>query len=265
MMKPVVLQKQAQPALQGFVKGYWYIRVQSKVTLLPMPFAAIPEQCLYFYPKERPTAEANNRTFTAQKAIINGQQISRHTLFVPNDYLMFKVIFQPSGLFRLFGVPMTLFADKFEDLTLVLGKEIKEVKEKIEETEDFDVMVATIEAFLSKKAVNGKVEERPIDAVIPLMHSNPHFSLDKLADDACLSSRQFERKFLERTGVTPKLYQRLIRFNQAMKLRQQFPTQSWLKIAYDCGYFDQMHLLRDFKQFTGEVPTSFDFENAIIY
>jgi hypothetical protein len=125
--------KQAQPALLSFVKGYSYIRVQSDTALLPMPLTAVPEQCLYFYPKQPPTALANNLTFTAQASIINGQQVSRQNILVPNDYLMFKVIFQPSGLFRLLGVPMTLFADTYEDLTLVLGSEIKETKAQIEE------------------------------------------------------------------------------------------------------------------------------------
>jgi AraC-like DNA-binding protein len=258
------LQESPHPALQHFVKAYWYIRVRANTNTILSPLAPIPEHCLYFYPKDKLQVHLKSKHITTPDNVITGQQVSRQNLIVPRDYLMFKVIFQPSGLFRLFDVPMTIFADSYEDLALVLGNEIKEVREKIEETEDFKTMIEAVETFLCKKMMRKKVIIHPIDAVIPLMYNN-HFSLDKLADDACLSSRQFERKFLERVGVSPKIYQRLIRFNQAMKLKQQFPAQSWLKIAYECGYFDQMHLLRDFKQFTGEIPSKFDFENAIIY
>lgn len=86
-----------------------------------------------------------------------------------------------------------------------------------------------------------------------------------LAWVACVSSRQFERQFLERIGVSPKIYQRLLRFNQVMNLRKQNPALKWVDITYHCGYFDPNHLLRDFKQFTGVVPSGFDFENAVIY
>lgn len=266
IMNITFLKRQVQPLLQSFVKEYWYIRVQSEAALLPMPLTAVPEQCLYFYPKQLPTASTNCQIFNAQASVIKGQQILRQNISVPNDYLMFKVMLQPSGLFRLLGTPMTHFADTHEDLTLVLGKEITEVKEKIEETEDFDTMIKVVESFLLKKAQNSKIEQRPIDKAIQAMEMPfSIFSLDRLAEDACLSNRQFERKFMERIGVTPKLYSRLIRFHQAMKLRQQFPKQSWLKIAYECNYFDHNHLLRDFKLFTGEVPIIFDFKNAVIY
>jgi AraC-like DNA-binding protein len=50
-----------------------------------------------------------------------------------------------------------------------------------------------------------------------------------------------------------------------MKLKDEFPHKKWIDITYECGYFDQMHLLRDFKQFTGGNPSGFDFENSIIY
>jgi AraC-like DNA-binding protein len=56
-----------------------------------------------------------------------------------------------------------------------------------------------------------------------------------------------------------------VRFNQAMKLKQERPEYSWMTIAYECGYHDHMHLLRDFRHFTSEVPSNFDFEQALIY
>jgi len=37
-------------------------------------------------------------------------------------------------------------------------------------------------------------------------------------------------------------------------LRENFPALSWTSIAHECGYFDQMHFIRDFKQFAGMLP-----------
>ena len=256
---------QPHPALLPFVKAYWYLHIQHTMPLVSLPIAPIPETALYFYPKGKLYVNyLDNSTQKIPDNIIIGQTTSRHNLLIPNNYLMFKVLLQPSGFFRLFGIPMTLFVGSHEEINLVLGNEIKEIRERIENAATFEQMVDITEAFLLRKIAAYKVEKHAIDAVLE-QSDFYHYSLDELSRDACLSSRQFERKFVERTGVSPKFYSRIARFNQAMKLKQKAPRLSWMHIAYDCGYFDHNHLLRDFKQFTGAVPSGFDFDNAVIY
>ena len=253
------------PALRPFVKAYWYLHIQHNVPAFGIPIAPIPETCLYFYPKDKLQVNyLDNSTHKIPDNIIIGQTTTRHNLLIPNNYLMFKVLLQPSGFFRLFGIPMTFFVGSYEETNLVLGNEIKAIREKIENAATFEQMVGIMEAFLLRKVATYKVEKHAIDVVMEQSNFY-HFSLDQLAHDACLSSRQFERKFLERTGVSPKFYSRIARFNQAMKLKQKAPQLSWMHIAHDCGYFDHNHLLRDFKQFAGDVPSDFDFEKAVIY
>ena len=253
------------PALRPFVKGYWYLHLQHQENALSFPLSPVPETCLYFYPKDAlQIQKLDDSTAVVADNLIAGQITLRHNLLIPNNYVMFKVQLQPAAFFRLFGLPMTLFAGGSEDMTLVIGHEIKEIRERIINAATFEEMVGITESFLLRKIGTYKVAQHPIDLVLKQVNFH-QYSLDQLADDACLSSRQFERKFLERTGVSPKFYSRIVRFNQAMKIKQQSPELSWLHIAYDCGYFDHNHLLRDFKQFTGEVPSSFDFEQAVIY
>jgi AraC-like DNA-binding protein len=262
-----LLKKAPHPALQPFIKEFWYLYVPYS-NHVPRSNTPTPEQAIYFYPKNPPIALSKEGIIVPSPPdnIIIGQSISRLDMTVPHNYLMFKIIFQTGGFYRLFGIPMTVFDNSFIESTLVLGNPIKELREQILNDTSFEEMVKFSEIFLLKKVVNYRFDKLPIDAVMQQMGKQiGGFSLDKLADDACLSGRQFERKFLERTGVTPKLFSRIIRFNQIMKLRNLNTKDSWLKIAYDCGYFDQNHLLRDFKMFTGLVPTNFDFENAIIY
>ena len=90
-----------------------------------------------------------------------------------------------------------------------------------------------------------------------------YHQLDQLASDACLSVRQFERKFRERLGVSPKLFSRIARFRHAYKLRETDPVRSWIDIAYACSYYDPNHLVKDFQQFAGTNPSQlFDEELA---
>jgi transcriptional regulator GlxA family with amidase domain len=83
-----------------------------------------------------------------------------------------------------------------------------------------------------------------------------HIQVPVLAEQACMSPRQFERRFTREIGVPPKLYARIARFESALESKALSKQESWTEITNRLGYFDQMHLIKDFKEFSGDVPTS---------
>ncbi|MGF1638284.1 MAG: helix-turn-helix domain-containing protein, partial [Cyclobacteriaceae bacterium] len=95
----------------------------------------------------------------------------------------------------------------------------------------------------------------PFDrAILELTRASGNLSIDYIAAQSCLSQRQFQRKSLERIGIAPKLYARLVRFSHAYKYKETFPESPWVKIAHRFDYFDHMHFIRDFKAFSGAAP-----------
>ena len=78
-------------------------------------------------------------------------------------------------------------------------------------------------------------------------------SLDRLAAEANLSARQFRRLCLERTGYTPKLLARILRFRRASQLLTAGRPAA--DVALDCGYYDQPHLINEYKSFSGRSPS----------
>jgi AraC-like DNA-binding protein len=80
--------------------------------------------------------------------------------------------------------------------------------------------------------------------------------VDAIARAANLSPRQFQRRCLEATGLSPKHLCRILRFRRASELAARTPGLKWSLIAIDAGYFDQAHLIRDFREFTGRSPMS---------
>jgi len=80
--------------------------------------------------------------------------------------------------------------------------------------------------------------------------------LDEIADQANLSTRQFRRRCLEESGLTPKHLCRVLRFRHACELAGSSSYLGWPAIAAEAGYFDQAHLIRDFHEFTGTTPMS---------
>jgi AraC-like DNA-binding protein len=81
--------------------------------------------------------------------------------------------------------------------------------------------------------------------------------VSELADACCLSARQLERRIADVTGAPPKTLARMVRFN-AIRTRLMFsPEVDLTALAYEFGYADQVHFIRDFRAFTGTTPRRF--------
>ncbi|MBN8821814.1 MULTISPECIES: helix-turn-helix domain-containing protein [unclassified Spirosoma] len=251
------------PALHDFIRHYWIIHIQFDPRILnqspsPKPYPPNTEQCLYFYPFDLPHSVpiGSETALSAASSNIVGQQLTRQNITINPNYLMLKVSFHPGALFRLLGVPMYLLADGVADLESITSHTLKEVNERLPEAISYADMIQLVETFLLKKAAQCQRDALPIDWVArQMLRSSAYHQLDRLAHDACLSPRQFERKFRERVGVSPKLFTRIARFGQAYKLREASPDRSWADIAYACDYYDPNHLVKDFQQFAGTTPS----------
>lgn len=246
------------PELQHFVSRIMISRFQldPSVPKPTTPFPPQPEHCLYFYPYNRTVSRnyADNSINCTPQSILVGPQLSRVDLTMGYDMLIILVGFQPGGMHRLLRIPMNEIVDIPIDSSLLLGREIDEVTEQLNRAPDVDKMVKVVERYLIKKT-KGLKTMLPVDQVLMQMlrQKNP-LNVDHLAKQACVSVRQLERQFNERTGMPPKLFTRLVRFSKAWVMREKNENVSWLKIAYACDYADQMHMIRDFKDFAGVTP-----------
>lgn len=253
------------PVLKGFVNNIMIHHIRFNIAEPGNAFSLppLPEHGLIFYLFDPPSVE---NPFVQKKdklasCVVIGPQVSRHTIIPGQNHLMIKVGFQPGGLFRLLGIPMSEFLcnDHFNANEL-LGNEIMEVIDALREVDSYDDMKILVEEFLLRKS-NQLKTLIPIDLVLPkVIGQRGLINIDKLASDACLSRRQFERLFQQRIGLSPKYFSRLVRFNHAWILKQQKPATTWTEIAYECGYFDQMHLIKDFHEFAGANPRSLELE-----
>ncbi|HRI21222.1 MAG TPA: helix-turn-helix domain-containing protein [Panacibacter sp.] len=188
---------------------------------------------------------------------IFGQPNKRQNLYVPNEYLMFHVRFQPGGLFKLLRIPMTELVHQNFDAELILGNEIIEVQEQLGEAKSYDTMLLILNNYFQKKVRQIKQDNQPIDKIGQLIFENPQgFNLEKTSKMACLSYRQFEKRFAQQVGIAPKYYARICRFYQAYELKEYNPNLDWLSIAVQTGYNDYQHLVKDFKNFSGTTPNA---------
>lgn len=248
------------PALQEWVNNIMISRVDfDKSKPKPVfPFPPFPEQCLFFYPGDQISVEVlgKKRVFAVPRGLIGGPRTDRMNLQFGYRHHVIKVSFQPGGLYRLLGIPMLdLLGEKGVNAGDVWGTEINLMLEQLSGADSFYTMKVIIEQFLLSKSSRLK-QQLPIDStMLLLMKGGGLIPIERLAHYSCLSNRQFERVFKNRIGLSPKFFSRLVRFSRAWAIKESKPDIPWLSLAHKCGYFDQMHFIRDFHEFTGANPS----------
>ncbi|WP_373493306.1 helix-turn-helix domain-containing protein [Aquiflexum sp.] len=150
---------------------------------------------------------------------------------------------------------MSGFPSDYVDAELVFNTEVRLVSEQLAAAaENPALMFSIVEQFLLSKC-KGLLVGRSIDAAANYILADPtSLSLEALADKANLSQKQFYRNFVERIGMTPKLFVRLTRFNHAYQYKLLHPVTTWSSIAQEYGYTDYHHLEKEFKEFIGVTP-----------
>lgn len=198
----------------------------------------------------------NQGNFDAQPlTVLVGPQFSRVNIKVHHQLSAIRVDFLPGGMYRMLGVPMHELFDGGFDAIDFFGKEIKHINEQLQHIANLEEGKNIVEKFLLNKVTILK-GILPFDAALRvLLKNNGNIAIEKTASLSCLSLKQFERKCKERIGMNPKMYARILKFSIAYRLHETFPQLSWTKIAYEAGYYDQMHMIRDFKVFTGVNPS----------
>lgn len=219
-----------------------------------------PEHCMQFYPKDTEivTYPESNVTVSNKKATVIGQHTVVNHRFVGKEFLSFQVVFQPSGLYRLTGIASAELTNTYLDAEDIFGNTTRLINEQLYFAKNYTGMVHIIEQFLKGLIKKSNVSQHSVDVISNLMvGQNECYSLDRFIDKSCLCHRQFDRRFIERIGISPKQYLQIIRFDKAFRMKNRFPHLDWLSIALHYGYYDYQHLAKDYKEFTGHTPNQF--------
>jgi AraC-like DNA-binding protein len=149
---------------------------------------------------------------------------------------------------------MTEIFDNGYSAREVVGREIEELLDKSHDTISLSELDRIVQSYFLKKLAQVK-EALPIDFALQHLLTNHNTNMDLIAGMACMSIRNFERKCKERLGMPAKMYARIARFHKAYKILESRPAISWTNLAYESGYYDQMHFIKDFKEFSKRTPT----------
>lgn len=244
--------------LEQFVRFYVQreARIHDGAVVHPVPARATPMIVFEFADPPHVLTRNARTPRKSPAAVVVGPQTSRlGEMHLQGELETFAIMFQPDGLHRLFSVPMHELTDRSYEAQSVLGSFISDLREHVGNTWSFMERVDIVNQMFLCQALRAPGFDGVAAAAHRILLAGGRVGIPNLAGMSGLGSRQFERRFVRQVGMRPKLLARIARFEAALETKARFAARSWTAVAHDFGYYDQMHMVHDFQEFTGITPT----------
>jgi hypothetical protein len=253
-----VRQARAHPRLRGVVLGYRQRLGDIGSSDRPKLLLARPTQFLELYLGDPYRVRPVGARFNAapQSVVVAPTTATTHELVYAGFVDTFTILFQPTGMARLFGADMSVVGGHGEAAELLPRALLRDLEENLRSAGGFRARVAAANQWLDRRLDQARAPD-PIDAIaFALARSNGALSVAAAADRAGLSARHLQRRFVRDVGLTPKLYARLSRFSAAMTACTTAPTRNLADVAAAFGFADQAHFAREARFFAGRPPSA---------
>ena len=182
---------------------------------------------------------------------------SRYTSFeTGNEFHYIGIRFLPVALPFICGFDAALVTNRCELLSDVLPGIAKELKPLLAGKKNIRTYKVVLDQYWSTLIENcpSTIDMRLMDALKKIIDTNGNVQLGK--DLYCgLSDRQLRRLFHQYIGESPKLFSKIIRFQNLLRAKPSVASLKRHKLFFDAGYYDQAHFIKEFKLFYGDTPT----------
>lgn len=166
------------------------------------------------------------------------------------------IVTTPIGCEAVFGVPpshirgsVALLEDHWDDAEPLRGRML--------EASGPDAMIGLVQAHLSESTPTVDRRLERCERAVALLEEDPSRSVASIAEQLDVSHGYLDREFTRVVGLTPRSLARLLRVRRLLESLDVHATQDWSDLAIDLGWFDQAHLIRDFRRHTGVTPTRY--------
>jgi AraC-like DNA-binding protein len=172
------------------------------------------------------------------------------------------IVFQPGGTIPFFSTCTHLFTNLETSLEDIWGSAARSLRDRLHEaptpTAKFDALESVLLQRLNLNNVQKSAGRSLVNFALETLHASPGATnVAELSRTTGLSTRRLSQLFAEHVGVSPKLYCRIQRFQQAVQQLHRGVDISWAELALACGYYDQSHFANDFRAFSGISPTTY--------
>lgn len=171
---------------------------------------------------------------------------------------VFGIRFKPEGIYHTFGIPASEFHQNFVDMESFAGIHFRDFCSAIRKSNSASQMISAAEKYFIKKINSSRLNLSYLNLAAELIRKrNGNILINELAGKVYISTRQLEREFKQKLGISPKGYMRIARLNDVNRKIISGRRIDLTEISFSTGYSDQAHFIRDFKHFTGASPKVF--------
>lgn len=232
------------PALSPYIFCYWSFKSPREAAVFR--YHAVPDACVDLY--------FDLSKFSGLKIV----GIATRSIDAPLDpgADFFGIRFLPGRVSEFFRLPVEVIHDRASILRDMTGPSVVEFEERLASAFDNSARISVAEAYLHTRLASGleTPDRRFARALENIALHEGRKSIECLAADAGLGTRQFNRIFTQGLGMSPKVFSRTVRFQSVLGTLLRRQQRSVLDIVLDAGYYDQSHFYHDFFTIYGKQP-----------
>jgi AraC-like DNA-binding protein len=251
------------PELAPFVKCFWTLDDDGKSGASRQRI--IPDGCMemiFHYGDLYKQYFEDGEAIIQPRSFIFGQ-ITRYIEIEPTGISgIVAARFLPQGLIPFLNAPVSSLGNKAVALANIFGRKAKKLEDEIMRAENNIQRIKLLESFLLLQLADPKMIDKITKACVEtIFQAKGQWGVQKVAGKIKVNRRSIERRFVAAVGLSPKQLSRLVRLQATLKMLEQKKFSSLTSLAYENGYYDQAHFIRDFREFTGVSPKSFYSDN----
>ena len=184
-----------------------------------------------------------------------GQVKTYHDLSLTGNINWLVAVLQPYAAYHLWQVPAIEWFNCLFPATAVLGKRVNAITNDLAKAPGVQERIRLLDNFFLQ-AIDNDPNPDPlvVQAVQYINSQDGLLSVESLLQHLAVSERTLERKFKLHVGITPKRLSDVVRLTLSAKRMQRAQGRQLTGVAYDSGYFDQAHFIKEFKKYTGITP-----------
>jgi AraC-like DNA-binding protein len=246
-------QPQLRPYLLGTPEGWTQLRGEpSPKRQVPFPGVPVIFNLGTHWEIEDPNAPPERRD-----SFVAGMHAAPTIVRGAPSWACIELRLTPLGAHRILGVPMHELANRSVDL-VDLRPDADELTTRLREANSWALRFDLVEAFLGRRLDDSPPASLGVEwSWHQLRRTGGRAPISELAAELGWSHRRLIARFREQIGLAPKTVARVLRFDRAVAALSSPGSRELAEIAFECGYFDQAHLNREFRELAGTTPTVF--------
>jgi AraC-like DNA-binding protein len=189
-------------------------------------------------------------------AFVYGQLDSYHDIFSEGETEMLIIVFQPYGFFSLCSIPADELKSQIINAHSLFGHRINSVNDGLRSVESYEEKISTIEAYFTNLIKGSMETSNQLSPIVKtIMQVKGQSTINELTKLTGYSERKLERLFHQAIGISPVKYLQIVRLHYFLSLMRSAHSKESLTITgLESGYYDQPHLIHNFKRITGLTP-----------